>query len=135
MPPARPRRRRRPLAIAASVVLVLGLAAYGLWPRPPAAPARVGDLRGFESYLDRLTAFGRPPGLSLVVVKNGRTRYCRGFGAADGPRRLPATPDTVYHWWSMTKIPTAIAVLQLVEAHRLALTDDVAVRLPWLTVR
>jgi CubicO group peptidase (beta-lactamase class C family) len=56
---------------------------------------------------------GGPPGLSLVVVTNDKVVFSEGYGLADRPRNIPATPDTVYHWWSMTKVPTAIAVLQL----------------------
>ena len=57
--------------------------------------------------------------------------YNRGFGYADQPRGERATPDTVYHWWSMTKIPSAIAVMQLQEQGKLKLDDEVTRYLPW----
>ena len=70
----------------------------------------IGEL---ENYLERVVSAEHPPGLSVAVVKDGRMVYANGFGVADGPRNVLATRDTVYHWWSMTKIPTAVAVMQL----------------------
>ena len=104
-------------------------------PRPPRTPRRVGDLAALEAFLRRLVASGSPPGLSLAVVKDGRVAYDRAFGTADGPRGIAATPDTVYHWWSMTKIPTAIATLQLAAGDALRLDAPVADLLPWFDVR
>ena len=87
-----------------------------------------------ESYLDRLVSSGNPPGLSLVVVKDGNIVYNNAFGYADGPNRVKADTDTVYHWWSMTKIPTAIAIMQLREQGKLDLDDAVTEYLPWFDV-
>jgi CubicO group peptidase (beta-lactamase class C family) len=69
-----------------------------------------------------------------VVVKNDQVVYSQAFGFADGPRNIKATPDTIYHWWSMTKIPTAIAVMQLQEQGILNIDDLVAKHLPWFEV-
>src|SRR5512138_182498 len=122
---------------AVSLLLWLTLAAAGLivaCPRPPKAPASPASAADLERYLTALVGLGRPPGLSLAVVENGRVVSARGFGMADGPRQAGATPDTIYRWWSMTKIPTAIAVLQLQERGALALDDPVARRLPFFHV-
>lgn len=130
--------RRSVRRVVARGVVVVALAAIGLvlaWPRPPRAPARVATTAELERYLAALVAFGRPPGLSLAVVQDGSVVYDRGFGLADGPRQAAATPDTIYRWWSMTKIPTAIAVLQLQERGALALDDPVARHLPFFRVR
>jgi CubicO group peptidase (beta-lactamase class C family) len=130
--------RRTLRRVAAAGLSVVALAAIGLtiaWPRPPRAPAAVASPAELERYLTRLVLFGRPPGLTLAVVKDGRVVYARGFGLADGPRRRLATPDTIYRWWSMTKIPTAIAVLQLQERGALALDDPLTRYLPFFRVR
>jgi CubicO group peptidase (beta-lactamase class C family) len=83
-----------------------------------------------EAYLDALVEFGTPPGLSLVVVKGGEIVYGKGFGLANGPNGIPATSETVYKWWSMTKVPTAIAVLQLHEQGKLNIDDPVVNYVP-----
>ena len=58
---------------------------------------------------------GRVPGLSVAVVGQNGVASTKGFGLADVPSGSPALPDTVYLWFSMTKIVTATAVLQLWE--------------------
>jgi CubicO group peptidase (beta-lactamase class C family) len=107
---------------------------FAIWPRPPKAPAHIASTDDLEHYLDTLVHFGRPPGLSLAVVKDERVVYSRAFGSADGPRHRAATPDTTYRWWSMTKIPTAIAVLQLQERGALSLDDPVTRHVPFFEV-
>jgi CubicO group peptidase (beta-lactamase class C family) len=121
------------LALLSLAVVVVGLIA--LWPKPPQPPAHITHVAELETYLQQLTAFGAPPGLSLAVVKDGQIVYSQGFGLADGPGQIPAAPGTVYHWWSATKIPTAIAILQLQEQGLLKLDDPVASYLPFFKVQ
>lgn len=116
------------------VVLLIGFTLYAFTPHVPPAPKKVESVTELEAYLNQLTASGNPPGLSVVVVKDGDIIYNNAFGLADGPRKIKATPDTVYHWWSMTKIPTAIAIMQLQEQGKLSLDDEVTKHLPWFEV-
>jgi D-alanyl-D-alanine carboxypeptidase len=116
------------------VLVLLSAGLYAFAPHAPATPRQVADRTELESYLNRLVASGNPPGLSVVVVRDGDVVYRNAFGLADGPHKIKATPDTVYHWWSMTKIPTAIAILQLQEQGKLDLEDAVTKHLPWFDV-
>src|SRR5215207_3367389 len=116
------------------VLLFLSVGLYAFAPHAPATPRQVLDRTELEPYLNRLVASGNPPGLSVVVVKDGEVVYKNAFGLADGPHNIKATPETVYHWWSMTKIPTAIAILQLQEQGKLDLEDVVTKHLPWFDV-
>lgn len=126
--------------LAKMVLVAVGLvgAALGVLflfaPHPPATPKQVKSLAELETHLEKLVAAGNPPGLSVAVVKDGALVYTRAFGLADGPRAKSATVDTVYHWWSMTKIPTAIAVFQLAERGALDLDKPVTTYLPWFAV-
>jgi CubicO group peptidase (beta-lactamase class C family) len=88
----------------------------------------------YKEIMSVITKAGDPPGLSLVVVKNEKIVYSEGFWLADGPRNIPATPDTIYHWWSITKVPTAIATLQLQEREKLDIDDPVRQYLPFFKV-
>jgi D-alanyl-D-alanine carboxypeptidase len=115
------------------LILAAGLVAFA--PHAPATPKQVSNQEELEAYLDRLTASGNPPGLSVVVVKDGVIVYNKAFGYADAPGRIKATPNTIYHWWSMTKIPTAIAVMQLQEQGGLEFDDQVTKYLPWFEVK
>ena len=116
------------------ILLVASAALYAYAPHTPSTPNQVNTVSELESYLNWLTDSGNPPGLSVVVVKNEQILYNNAFGYADKPRNIKATPDTVYHWWSMTKIPTAIAIMQLQEQGKLNLDDAVTKYLPWFDV-
>jgi CubicO group peptidase (beta-lactamase class C family) len=71
----------------------------------------------------------------VVVVRDDHVLYSNAFGVADGPQKIKATPETVYHWWSMTKIPTAIAAMQLQEQGKLNIDDLVTKHLSWFEVK
>jgi len=117
-----------------AILTILGTGLYAFAPHPPATPKEVNNVAEMESYLNQLVESGNPPGLSIVVVKDGRIVYDRAFGYADSPRGEKSTPETVYHWWSMTKISTAMAVMQLQEQGKLDLDDAVTKYLPWFEV-
>lgn len=65
------------------------------------------------------------PGLSIGIVKGSTACWVKGFGFADIPTQTPAAPETVYMWFSMTKLVTATAVMQLCDKGRLQLDDPV----------
>jgi len=60
---------------------------------------------------------GRRPavGLALGVVRGGRLEFFHGHGVADIGSNIPITEETVFRIGSITKLFTAIAVMQLVE--------------------
>lgn len=119
------------------LVVLIGVGYLTLVPKPLEPPQAVGNLDELEAYLDELTGHNpdSPPGLSLVVVKDGEIVCQNGFGLADGPRNIPATADTVYNQWSMVKPITAIAVLQLYEQGQLDIDNPVADYLPFFEVQ
>lgn len=112
----------------------LGFVLYLLAPHPPRAPKEVSNISGLEEYLQRLTKAGDPPSLSLAVVKDNKLVYSGAFGMADEVNEIAATPDTVYHWWSMTKMATAATILQLHEEGLLDIDDPVIEYLPFFEV-
>ncbi len=122
------------ILIIIALLIISSAGLYAFAPHPPATPKQVKNVNEIESYLNQLVESGDPPGSSVVVVKGGKIVYNRAFGYADEPRGVKATPDTVYHWWSMTKIPTAMAVMQLQEQGKLNLDDPVIKYLPWFQV-
>jgi CubicO group peptidase (beta-lactamase class C family) len=54
-------------------------------------------------------------GLAISVLQAGQPRSFQGHGLADLASRTPITEDTVFRIGSITKVFTAIAVMQLVE--------------------
>jgi CubicO group peptidase (beta-lactamase class C family) len=125
---------RYPVIIVAAVVaaLVLAILPFVLFtPRAPKPPAQLDSAAKLDTYLAALTDHGTPPAIDIVVMKDGNVAYSKAFGFADGPSRRPAVPGDVYHYWSVTKLFTATAVMQLVEDGRLRLDDPIAKHLPW----
>jgi CubicO group peptidase (beta-lactamase class C family) len=120
------------------ILLALGLFIVGLWifwPKPSDPPQTIANVEELETYMKNLVDFGSPQGMSLAVVKDGKIIYKKGFGWADKPRKIAATSESVYHWWSITKIATAIAILQLQEQGKLRLDDSVKKFLPFFNVQ
>jgi CubicO group peptidase (beta-lactamase class C family) len=115
------------------LLLTIGSALFGRKsPKPPQSVSSIAEL---EAYLNKLVEFGAPPGLSLVVAKDGAIVYNKAFGLADGPNKVAATPETVYHWMSLSKIATAIAIVQLHERGSLSIHDEVSTHLPFFKVQ
>ena len=120
--------------ILVGLFVVAGLGLYIMMPKTPRPPKNLSNVSQLEDYLEQVVAAGRSPGLSVAVVKDGEVIYANGFGDADGPGNISATKDTVYHWWSMTKIPTAVAVMQLHERGFLDIDDSIKKYLPFFIV-
>lgn len=69
---------------------------------------------------------------AIVIDKDGNSLYKGAFGTVNGsdPNAAPFTTSTPYIAWSITKIITCIAALQLVEQGKLKLEDPVEKYLP-----
>lgn len=70
------------------------------------------------------------PGLVWGVVLDGELVHRGALGVANVAEKIPATADTRFRIASMSKSFTALAILKLRDAGRLALTDLVAKYLP-----
>jgi D-alanyl-D-alanine carboxypeptidase len=62
---------------------------------------------------------------SVLVAKDGKPVFRKGYGFANLEWDIPNTPDTKFRIGSITKQFTAMAILQLVEAGKLSLEDPV----------
>ena len=71
----------------------------------------------------------RPPGLSVALVEPGAL-WSEGFGLADIEAHNRVNADTVYLWFSMTKLVTATVVVQLADRGQLDLDSPVASLVP-----
>ena len=71
-------------------------------------------------------------GSSLMVVRDGRIVARQNEGLQNLDRREPVTNDTIYHWASITKTFTGIAIMQLRDRGLLSLDDPVVKYVPEL---
>jgi CubicO group peptidase (beta-lactamase class C family) len=111
--------------------------AEGVLP-PPAFtdPARRQKLASAFPAIDaRLAAAvkqDRVPGFAFGIVIDGELAYAKGFGVRDTSTGAPVDADTVFRIASMTKSFTAMAIVQLRDAGKLALDDPAERYLPEL---
>lgn len=119
------------------MILVFGFGfavLYWAAPKPPAPPKNIYSVHDVDEYLEKLTARQTPPAMTITVLKKGDPVYAKAFGYADAPEKIPAGIDTIYPWWSVTKIFTATAIMQLYEQGRIDLDDSVKQFLPYFDV-
>jgi CubicO group peptidase (beta-lactamase class C family) len=124
------------LFLMAALLLPHGLSAQataraGLHEHPRVAEA----LRVMEVWLEAQQAYDRIPGLSAAVVHDQETVWTGAYGLAHPDRQEPASVETIYSICSISKLFTAIAVMQLRDEGRLALSDPVDRHLPWFDLR
>ncbi len=85
-----------------------------------AAPDPVHDF--VTAYIAR----NQIPGVALMVRRQGRIVRAEGYGMANLEHRVPVKPETVFQSGSIGKQFTAMAVMTLVEEHKVALDDPVS---------
>src|SRR5262249_16586017 len=83
-----------------------------------------------DDYLKAQIEKNHIPGLSVVILRDGKTIKLTSYGAANLEWDQPVTPDTVFQLASSTKLFTGIALMLLVEEGKLALDDKIAKYLP-----
>ena len=69
-------------------------------------------------------------GCACLVYEGEAERFRRYCGLRDVERGLAPDGDTLYRIYSLTKLYTAVAILQLLEAGKLHMEDPVAEYLP-----
>jgi len=84
-----------------------------------AAATKVDDYIKAEMQRQRI------PGLSLAVMKDGEIILAKGYGLANVEHQVPVKPETIFQSGSMGKQFTATAVMMLVEAGKLNLSDPI----------
>jgi CubicO group peptidase (beta-lactamase class C family) len=93
-----------------------------------AADEDIGLLGGFVR--DRMRA-ARVPGLAVCLIKHSRILGAEGFGAAHIADRRVVTAETIFMLASVSKTVTATSLMQLYDAGRFALDDDIDGFLPF----
>lgn len=70
------------------------------------------------------------PGCAILVAKKEQILYKKGFGLANMEWNAPIGTNTVFQIGSVTKLFTALGVLQLAEKQKLSLTDSIQKFIP-----
>jgi len=69
---------------------------------------------------------------SILVSKNGKIVFEKGYGYQDIQNKIQNTPNTIFQVGSATKQFTASVVLKLVELQKLSLDDKISIYFPGL---
>jgi CubicO group peptidase (beta-lactamase class C family) len=98
---------------------------------PAAAPAArsgfaANRLARIDRFLQQAVDSNWIAGAVALVLRDGRVAYQRAVGWSDREAKRPMTTDAVFRIASQSKALTSVAILQLVEEGKLALTDPVS---------
>ena len=101
-----------------------------------ASPAPSKELRKaldeFHSFYKKGLADTGIVGSSLVLLHDNQVVDAVSYGLADKERAIPAGERTIYHWASITKTMTGIAIMQLRDRGLLSLDDPIVKYIPEL---
>src|SRR6266568_5119379 len=88
-------------------------------PPPPPPPGWSAIVRTFDAF----AAGDSVVGGSVLVLRDGRVLAHHEYGFADRALGQRVDERTIFHWASITKTLTAVAVMQLRDRGRLSLDD------------
>ncbi len=88
------------------------------------------ELKNIDDEIIELMEEFKTVGLSVAVVRDGKTLYAKGFGYRDLKQKLPVTENTLFHIASMTKAFTGSVLGVLESENQLSLTDKPAMHVP-----
>ncbi len=81
-----------------------------------------------QGYIDQ----GKHAGAITIIARKGRVVDLKTYGWRDLQARAPMQRDTIVRIYSMSKVITSVAAMQLVEESRIALDDPVSRYIPEL---
>ncbi len=119
-------RQRRGIGFAVAAALSISMAGIG-------AQQGAGPPEGWSataSYYREQVGRAGIVGSSLVMVRNGHVVADEQVGYQDLANQRPVDRDTIFHWASITKTFTAIAIMQLRDRGLLSLDDPVEKYVP-----
>lgn len=82
-------------------------------------------VKGLEARIKATGVASSFPGFSVGVIYDQNLLFAAGFGCADIEKTIAASPETIYHIESLTKVFDATMMMQLRDLGKFALTDEV----------
>ena len=118
-----------PRRIAAALPLLAAVIAAPAAAQDPAFDATLREFRAFHrAELRRANIAGS----SFYLVRGGQTIAADHLGEQDADAHVPVDVRTIYHWASVTKTMTGIAIMQLRDRGLLSLDDPIVRYVPEL---
>jgi CubicO group peptidase (beta-lactamase class C family) len=118
-----------------SAVVLAACASPSQQTRPVSRGDTPGAVTQLQAFIQAEMTSQRLAGVSIALVKDQQVLWTQGFGWADQQNKQPATPETLYRVGSISKLFTATAVMQMVEAGQVKLDGPVQAVLPQFQMR
>jgi CubicO group peptidase (beta-lactamase class C family) len=99
---------------------------------PEAAGFSAARLERLHTAMQYFTEAGQHAGIVTLIARDGKIVDWQACGYRNLEARLPMERNTIFAIYSMTKLVTAVAVLQLIEEGRLGLDDPAENHIPQL---
>jgi len=87
-------------------------------------------LERIATTLNADIAKGAIPGVTLLIVRNGKIAFYESFGWLDAATKTPMPKNAIFRIYSMSKPITSVAAMILVEQGKLFLSDPVQKYIP-----
>jgi len=116
--------------VAAQLCVVLLVTSTMVQSQTPKNFAQVR--REFKTLYDQGMRKNGIVGSSFMLIQDGQVIAQEFFGLANQEKQQPVDENTIYHWASITKTFTAIAIMQLRDRGLLKLEDPIVKYLPEL---
>jgi CubicO group peptidase (beta-lactamase class C family) len=91
--------------------------------------------RLIERWMEAQREYQHLPGLSASITKDQELIWSKAYGFSNVATKVPSTPSTVYSICSISKLFTAIAIMQLYDEGKLRLDDPISAILPDFNLR
>lgn len=95
-------------------------------PTPMNATTEAGLKKDIPALMEKAGV----PGLSIAVIRGGKTAWMETFGVRNAETKMPVANDTMFNVGSLSKPVFAYGVLKLVDAGKLKLDEALAPYLP-----
>ncbi len=99
------------------------LALCALFVRSACAQLPAGGTQSADSYFDRVFSAKEAQGAAVVAARGGTVLYEYYYGRRSAANGEPVTRDTLFRVASVTKMVSAVGVMQLVEDGRIGLDE------------
>src|SRR5579862_52306 len=91
-----------------------------------------GEEQSFQAMFDAFVQKDGVVGAEYVILNNGAIAESHNIGMADDGAHQRVDANTIFHWASITKTLTAVAVMQLRDRGKLSLNDPIVQYVPEL---
>jgi CubicO group peptidase (beta-lactamase class C family) len=98
-------------------------------------PEMTGAIAAIDAYIEGIQTYEKVPGISAGIVHDQQLIWHKGYGYSNLETKRPADADTLYSICSISKLFTAIGIMQLRDAGELNLRDPVGDHLDWFNIK